>query len=95
MATRFDLSYEANACRRCLSAFCDRHLAHAHACSSSSSKIKSRHDLVRDVREALAVAAGYSDVCHEPRTCAGRDLERADVDYWDRTTLLMTLECTR
>ena len=32
------------------------------------------------MREALAVAAGYSDVRHESRTCTGRDL-----DDWDRT----------
>ena len=40
---------------------------------------------MRDVREALAVAAGYSDVRHESRTCAGAGPGEADVDYWDLT----------
>ena len=45
-----DVSYQANVCRHCPGAVCDRHLIHAHACNSSKAKIRDRHDLVKAAR---------------------------------------------
>jgi hypothetical protein len=76
-----DFSYEADACRHC-SRVCDRHLAHAHACSVSSHKIKDRHELVKLVRSRKIKEAGYSGVLVEPRM-SSVNARRADIFYID------------
>ena len=62
-----DFSYQADVCRHCPGAVCDRHLIHAHACNSSKAKIRDRHDLVKAARTDTVREAGYVDVCVEPR----------------------------
>ena len=82
-----DYSYEADACRRCPGAICDRHLKHAHACKTTSVRtIDCRHGLVKEVRIAFITEAGYADVSGEPRTDPNNDQRRADVFYVDRET---------
>jgi hypothetical protein len=81
-----NFSYEADPCRHCPAHSCDRHLAHAHAChSSSKSKIRDRHELVKHVRAAAIREAGYSEIKIEPRTNAQRDQRRADIFFVDRS----------
>jgi hypothetical protein len=83
---RYDLSYEADSCRRCPGKVCDRHLSHAHKCSSSINIRQRRHDYVRDVRfELLKEESGYTRVERETLTSRRRDRSRADVEYWDET----------
>jgi hypothetical protein len=61
---------------------CDRHLAHAHACSVSSHKIKDRHELVKLVRSRKIKEAGYAGVLAEPRL-SHANARRADIFYID------------
>ena len=82
-----DYSYEADACRHCPGRVCDRHLAHAHACrSSSNKKLRDRHELVKAVRADAIRTAGYDDIKVEPRLNKASQ-RRADVFYVDRCGL--------
>ena len=78
---RRDFSYQADLCRRCSGASCDRHLIHAHACPLSKSKISVRHDMVKAVRAAAIKQAGFTNVRIEPRTNAAQDQRRADIIF--------------
>ena len=81
-----DLSYEADVCRQCPDAVCDRHLIHAHACRKTSKpKIRDRHELVKMVRADMVAEAGFSGVKVEPRTDYDRDQRRADIFYIDNS----------
>ena len=80
-----DFSYEADVCRHCPGRVCDRHLAHAPACrSSSNKKICDRHELVKAARADAIRAAGYDDIKVEPRLNTASQ-RRADVFYVDRS----------
>jgi len=69
-----DFSYQADACRHCDGAACDRHLSHAHGCVSSSKKnIRDRHELVKDVRAQATAEAGFTRIQVEPRLSPERN----------------------
>jgi hypothetical protein len=77
-----DFSYQADACRHCDGAVCDRHLSHAHGCVSSSKKhIRDRHELVKDVRAQATAEAGYTRIDVEPRLAPMRNQRRADISF--------------
>ena len=78
-----DFSYEADACRHCPGSVCDRHLAHAHACRSSSNrKLRDRHELVKHARADVLRLAGFADIREEPRLSTANQ-RRADIFYVD------------
>jgi hypothetical protein len=82
-----DFSYQADACRQCSDSLCDRFLAHAHGCRTSSvSTIDGRHERVMRARLAMIKQAGYTDVSDEPRTDKENDQRRADIFYTDKLT---------